>query len=216
MSLLFTELSQLGVIPVIEIADSSQAIPLAESLAAGGLPVAEITLRTSSALESIALIRKALPDFLVGAGSLLNQNQVQQATAAGAIFGVSPGMTTGLIRATQKLDLPFVPGAASISEILRGIDAGISHFKFFPAEVLGGIATLKAFSAPLAQADVHFMPTGGVSQANAADYLSLPPVFAVGGSWVATKAQILNSQFDEITQSAKTAVELVTSTNTPS
>jgi 2-dehydro-3-deoxyphosphogluconate aldolase/(4S)-4-hydroxy-2-oxoglutarate aldolase len=199
-------LAGVRVIPVIEIPDSAAAVPLAEALAEGGIPVAEITLRTADALRSIELIRAAVPGFQVGAGSLLNAAQLRRASEAGATFGVSPGLTPQLVAAARETALPFIPGIASLSEVLQGLELGVERFKFFPAGSLGGAATLKAFSAPLATSPAAFMPTGGVNLDNLAAYLALPKVFAVGGSWIATREQIAEGDFAGIADRARRAV----------
>ncbi|OCG74438.1 hypothetical protein A7J15_05835 [Microbacterium sediminis] len=204
-----TRLSPSRLIPVIEISDVAAAVPLAEALTEGGIPVAEITLRTPQAVESIERIRAALPDFRVGAGSLLNAAQVRRAADAGASFGVSPGLTPQLIEAARASDLPFIPGIATIGEVLQGLELGVERFKFFPAGNLGGVATLKAFAAPLAQTSAAFMPTGGITLDTLADYLAVPQVFAVGGSWIATRDQIAAGDFAGITERAAQAVSHV-------
>jgi 2-dehydro-3-deoxyphosphogluconate aldolase/(4S)-4-hydroxy-2-oxoglutarate aldolase len=200
------DLDGIRVIPVIEIPDSAAALPLAEALAEGGLPVAEVTLRTADALDSIERIRNAVPGFHIGAGSLLDARMLRRAADAGATFGVSPGFTPSLVAAADERGLPFIPGIATISEVLQGLELGVERFKFFPAGNLGGASTLAAFSAPLAQSNVGFMPTGGVNLDNLGDYLTMPKVFAVGGSWIATRAQIADGDFAGITERARRAV----------
>lgn len=209
------ELEQFRIVPVVEIADPAKAVPLAEALTDGGLPVAEITLRTSTALEAIRIIRDRLPGFLVGAGSLLNANQVERAASAGAVFGVSPGLTPDTVRTAGRLGLPFVPGIATVSEVLQALDLGVNRLKFFPSSSLGGIATVRAFAAPLVQTEARFMPTGGISPENLAEYLAVPAVFAVGGSWIATRSQINAGDFAGITERARRAVALAAHVEVP-
>ena len=172
------------VIPVLVLDDADQARPLAEALVAGGLPALEVTLRTPAALDCI----RAMADVeggIVGAGTLLTPEDVRAAKAAGARFGVSPGATDRLLQACIDEGLPLLPGAATASEVMALHERGFDMLKFFPAEASGGAPALKAIGAPIPQ--VAFCPTGGVSPGNMGDYLSLPNVVCVGGSWVAPK-----------------------------
>ncbi|TDK49630.1 bifunctional 4-hydroxy-2-oxoglutarate aldolase/2-dehydro-3-deoxy-phosphogluconate aldolase [Antarcticimicrobium luteum] len=175
------------VIPVLVIEDAAQARPLAEALVAGGLPVLEVTLRTSAAPEAIREMAR-VPGAVVGAGTVITAADVQTACAAGAQFAVSPGATDALLEACEAADLPLLPGAATASEAMALLARGYDMLKFFPAEAAGGAAVLAAFGAPLPQ--IAFCPTGGVSLANARDYLALPTVPCVGGSWVAPKTLV--------------------------
>ncbi len=170
------------IVPVLVVKDTSTARPLAEALVAGGLPALEVTLRTPAALEAIAEMAK-VPGGAVGAGTLVTPDDVRAAKAAGATFGVSPGATDALIAACEAEGLPLLAGAATASEAMRLLERGYDMLKFFPAEASGGAPALKAIGAPLPQ--ISFCPTGGVSPANAASYLSLPNVVCAGGSWVA-------------------------------
>ncbi|MFV0360527.1 bifunctional 4-hydroxy-2-oxoglutarate aldolase/2-dehydro-3-deoxy-phosphogluconate aldolase [Tropicimonas sp.] len=172
------------VIPVLVIDDADLARPLAEALVAGGLPVLEVTLRTPAALDAIARMAQ-VKGGIVGAGTLLTPADVQAARDAGALFGVSPGATDRLLDACEEADLPMLPGAATASEAMRLLERGYTVQKFFPAEASGGVAALKGIGAPIPQ--VRFCPTGGVSAANAAQYLALSNTLCVGGSWVAPK-----------------------------
>lgn len=172
------------VIPVLVIEDAAHARPLAEALVAGGLPVLEVTLRTPAAPEAIRAMT-AVPGAIVGAGTVITPRDVQTARAAGAQFAVSPGATGPLLDACEEADLPLLPGAATASEAMALLARGYDMLKFFPAEAVGGAAALKALGAPLPQ--ISFCPTGGVSAANAPEYLALPTVPCVGGSWVAPK-----------------------------
>jgi len=172
------------VIPVLVVEDVSEALPLAQALVAGGLQVLEVTLRTPSALDAIREM-KQVPGALVGAGTVTNQRELDAALDAGAEFIVSPGLTEGLASAAIAAEVPFLPGIATAGDIMRGLDCGLTHFKFFPATAAGGIPALKALAAPFGQC--RFCPTGGISLENAPDWLALDPVLCVGGSWVAPK-----------------------------
>lgn len=169
------------VIPVLTIRDAAAARPLAEALVAGGLPVLEVTLRTPAALEAIQEMRR-VPGAIVGAGTVLNSPQLRLALGAGSTFIVSPGLTDGLARDAIEARVPFLPGVANASDIMRGMDLGLSRFKFFPATAAGGIPALSALSAPFAEC--RFCPTGGISAANAPEWLALDSVICVGGSWL--------------------------------
>lgn len=194
------------VIAVLTIARATDAIPLARALVAGGIRVLEVTLRTADALASIGAIAAEVPDALVGAGTVLNPQDLEHARRAGARFAVSPGLTPSMIKAVADSPLPFLPGVATASELMLGLEAGIDHFKFFPAEAAGGPALLKALQGPFAQA--RFCPTGGVTAANAGAYLSLPNVACVGGGWLATPALIADGAWDRITDLARQARSL--------
>jgi 2-dehydro-3-deoxyphosphogluconate aldolase/(4S)-4-hydroxy-2-oxoglutarate aldolase len=169
------------VIPVIVIDEVDHAVPLAEALVAGGLRVLEVTLRTPAALEAIKTMTQ-VPGAIVGAGTVLNANQLDRALAAGSEFIVSPGLTEPLGRAAVASGVPFLPGVATSGEIMRGLDLGLTHFKFFPAMAAGGIPALKAIGGPFA--DVRFCPTGGITEASAPEWLALDQVLCVGGSWM--------------------------------
>lgn len=194
------------VIPVLKIDRVEDAVPLAQALARGGLPAIEITLRTPAALEAIRKAAAEVPEAVVGAGTILNPEQFAHAVAAGARFIVSPGATPGLIAAADDSDVPLLPGATTPSEIMAAADRGYTLLKFFPAEQAGGAAFLKALSSPLA--GTRFCPTGGIGAKNAADYLSLPNVICVGGSWIAPDALVAGGQWDEIEALARAAASL--------
>lgn len=194
------------VIPVLKIANVADAVPLARALARGGLPAIEITLRTASALEAIRQVAAEVEEAIVGAGTILDAAQFEKAAAAGSRFIVSPGITRELLGAADDSDVPLLPGAITPSEIMAAREAGLRFLKFFPAEQSGGIASLKAFASPLA--DVKFCPTGGISGKNAADYLSLPNVICVGGSWVAPDELVKAGKWDEIEALARAASKL--------
>ena len=172
------------VIPVLVIERVDHAPIIAQALVAGGLPVLEVTLRTPCALDAIRAM-KQVPGAVVGAGTVLNPADLDKALAAGAEFIVSPGLTAALGAAAVSSGVPFLPGSANASDIMAGLDMGLSHFKFFPAEASGGLAALKAISAPFGAAS--FCPTGGITQASAPDWLALDAVLCVGGSWLVPK-----------------------------
>ena len=193
------------VIPVLVIDDAAQAANLARALIAGGLPALEVTLRTPSALEAIREMA-AVEGGVVGAGTLLTEEDVERAKEAGASFGVSPGATRRLMDACEANDLPLLPGAATPSEAMTLLERGYTVQKFFPAEANGGAPVLRAWGGPLPQ--VRFCPTGGVSLANAGDYLALPNVACVGGSWVAPAAMLRSGDWAGITRLAAEAAAL--------
>ncbi|MES1201309.1 MAG: bifunctional 4-hydroxy-2-oxoglutarate aldolase/2-dehydro-3-deoxy-phosphogluconate aldolase [Pseudomonadota bacterium] len=175
-------LSTSPVMPVVVIDDVNHAAPMARALVAGGVRTIEITLRTAAALEAIRIIRNEVPDAVVGAGTVLNEMDLNAALDAGAAYALSPGGTPALMNAAKAAGIPFIPGVATSSEIMIGFDLGYTCFKFFPAENAGGIGTLKSFASPLPKA--KFCPTGGIGPDKVASYLALPNVKCVGGSWL--------------------------------
>lgn len=193
------------VIPVLVIDDLATARPLAEALVAGGLLALEVTLRTPMALDAIREMAK-VPGGVVGAGTLLTPEDVRAAKAAGAQFGVSPGVTDRLLKACEDADLPLLPGAATATEAMRLLERGYTVQKFFPAEASGGAPALKSIGAPLPQ--IRFCPTGGVSLANAQDYLKLPNSLCVGGSWVAPANLVKAGDWEGIVALAREAAAL--------
>ncbi len=193
------------VVPVLVVHDPAHAEPLARALVAGGLPALEVTLRTPAALEVIAEMSK-VEGGVVGAGTVLAPNDAANAKTAGAKFAVSPGATDLLLDSCEAVDLPLLPGATSASESMRLLERGYTVQKFFPAEAAGGVPFLKSLASPLPQ--IRFCPTGGVSLANARDYLSLPNTLCVGGSWVAPQDLVESGDWDGITQLAREAASL--------
>ena len=189
------------VIPVLVVDDVTHARALAEALVAGGLKVLEVTLRTPVALDVIRRMN-LVPGAVVGAGTVTNKDELEAAVAAGAEFIVSPGLTEPLVKAAQRMGVPILPGIATAGEIMRGMDLGLSHFKFFPAETSGGVPALKALTGPFGKA--KFCPTGGITAATAPNWLALPQVLCVGGSWVAPKG----ASAEEITALARDAAAL--------
>ena len=194
------------VIPVLTIDRVEDAQPLARALVAGGLPALEITLRTDAALEAIAAIAE-VEGAMAGVGTLLTALQVKKAKASGATFGVSPGATPALISATKEFDLPLLPGAATATEAMSLLEQGFTFQKFFPAEATGGASALESLAGPLPQ--ITFCPTGGITPLNAKIYLALPNIVCVGGSWIAPKALVAAGAWDEITQIARRAADLL-------
>lgn len=184
MSPIETIMRTAPVIPVLVIEDAAHAAPIAQALVAGGLRVLEVTLRTASALDVIRQM-KQVEGAIVGAGTVLNEHALEDALEAGSEFIVSPGLTDTLAKAAIASGVPFLPGIATSSDIMRGLDLGIDRFKFFPAEANGGIPALKAIAAPFGMA--RFCPTGGITAATAPDWLAIEPVLCVGGSWIVPK-----------------------------
>ena len=189
------------VMPVIVIERLEHAVPLARALVAGGVRVLEVTLRSACALAAIRAISEAVPDAIVGAGTILNERDLQAAGEAGARFGVSPGATPGLLRAARDGGWSFLPGVISPSEAMVALDEGFHALKFFPAVPAGGIEMLKAIGGPLPQ--LRFCPTGGISPATAPDFLALGNVACIGGSWLAPKSLVAAGDWDAIRELAR-------------
>lgn len=194
------------VIPVLKINDAAHAVPLARALAQGGLRVIEITLRTGDALEAIRRVAGEVEDAVVGAGTILNPRQFEEAADAGSRFIVSPGLTSQLIAAAADSDVPLLPGAITPGEIMTARDAGIDFLKFFPAEQAGGLEFIKALASPIA--DVKFCPTGGITAKTAPDYLALSNIVCVGGSWVAPDKMVQEGRWGDIEALAREASKL--------
>lgn len=205
-------LEHIGIVPVIVMDDIARAGDLADALVHGGLPVAEITLRTSTGLETIRRMA-GRGDMLIGAGTVLTAAQVDQVVDAGASFVVSPGLSLAVIDRCRHLGIAAVPGIATATELQSAIATGVDRVKFFPAGRLGGLPMIETLSEPFPQ--VRFMPSGGVSPENAPDYLASPSIFAAGGSWMATRALIAGGRFEEIARLSREARDLVASARTP-
>jgi 2-dehydro-3-deoxyphosphogluconate aldolase/(4S)-4-hydroxy-2-oxoglutarate aldolase len=199
-------LKRAPVIPVIVIHDLAHAAPLADALVAGGLPVLEVTLRTPAGLAAIEAMRRAVPEAIVGVGTLSTPEQFAQSVRAGAQFGVAPGLTPGLVEASRTAELPFLPGVMTASELMRAREAGFNCCKLFPAQQAGGTGMLRAMQAVFP--DMSFCPTGGIHLDNAVEYLSLPNVLCVGGSWVAPNALIQDGDWLAIRKLAQQAAAL--------
>ena len=194
--------------------DPEAAVPLAEALLAGGLRTMEIPFRTSTAAESIKRIRQGLPGMCIGAGTLLTAEQVQRAVDAGAQFGVSPGLNELVLATASKNKIPFFPGVMTPTEVDRALNLGWKHLKFFPAGAAGGVAMLKALAGPFAHTGVKFVPTGGINAANLPDYLALPQVAAIGGSWMAERKLVAEKQWAKITALTAEAMKVIAATQT--
>lgn len=199
-------LGELAIVPVVEIPDVCHAVPLGEALVAAGLPCAEITFRTAAAADAIRALRAGCPDLLVGAGTVLTVEQAEAAVEAGAAFLVAPGSNPEVIAAARRLGTPMVPGVCTPSEIERALASGLDVLKFFPAEVCGGVAFLKAVAPVYPR--VRYIPTGGIGPANLPAYLAVPQVLACGGSWMVKRELIAAGDFEAIGRSAAEAVAL--------
>ncbi|WP_423840985.1 bifunctional 4-hydroxy-2-oxoglutarate aldolase/2-dehydro-3-deoxy-phosphogluconate aldolase [Vibrio mytili] len=207
MSTINEQLKALKIIPVIAIDKAEDIIPLGKVLAENGLPVAEITFRSDAAVEAIRLLRESQPDMLIGAGTVLNKEQVIAAKEAGATFIVSPGFNPNTVKACQEIGIDIVPGVNNPSAIEAALEMGLTTLKFFPAEASGGVNMVKALLAPYG--DVHIMPTGGVNPKNIKDYLAVPRVLACGGTWMVDKKLIEAGEWEELARLTRDAVELV-------
>ncbi|WP_236757890.1 bifunctional 4-hydroxy-2-oxoglutarate aldolase/2-dehydro-3-deoxy-phosphogluconate aldolase [Aeromonas cavernicola] len=205
---LIEKIAALKIIPVIALEQPEAILPLGNALADNGLPVAEITFRSAAAVEAIKLLRTARPDMLIGAGTVLNGEQVKAAKDAGADFIVSPGFNPNTVRACQALNIPIIPGVNNPSAIESALEMGLTTLKFFPAHASGGVAMIKALLAPYHQ--VRFMPTGGITPSNVRDYLAISGVIACGGSWMVDKTLISDQRWDEIGRLTREAVALAT------
>jgi len=208
-SQVFDALGRYAVIPVIAIESPEAAIPLADALLEGGLPVIEITFRTAAAAEVIAQLCEKRPELLIGAGTVLTPANLQAARSCGARFGVAPGLNVEVVQAAGALGMPFIPGVCTPTEIERGLALGCGVLKFFPAETMGGVEMLKALIGPYEHTGVRFVPTGGVNMQNLTSYLALPAVLAVGGTWIARKEDISARRWREISDRCRQATQAV-------
>jgi 2-dehydro-3-deoxyphosphogluconate aldolase/(4S)-4-hydroxy-2-oxoglutarate aldolase len=188
---------------------TEDAVPLADALLAGGLNCIEVTFRTAAAAESIHAIRKSVPQMIVGAGTLLSSEQVKQAIGAGAQFGVSPGLSEAVSTTAQENDFTFFPGVVTPTEIMRALELGWKNLKFFPAETFGGVNALKILSGPFGHMGVKFIPTGGITAATLPNYLALPQVAAIGGSWMAERKLVAEKSWDKITALTAEAMKVI-------
>ena len=207
MNDILTQIEHIGIIPVVAIDDPAQAVPLAQALLAGGLPCAEFTFRTAAAAEAIRAASHAFPDMLIGAGTVLNVTQAQQAVAAGAKYILAPGFDGDMVDYCVANQIPVLPGVMTPTDITQAVAKGLKVLKFFPAEAAGGAAALKSMSDPFV--GIKFAPTGGINAQNLADYLRLPMVVACGGSWLVKKSLINAGEFATITRLAQEAVGIV-------
>lgn len=199
-------LSAGAVVPVMAIDDINTAVDLAHALVEGGIPTLEITLRTEHGIKAIELIKKEVKDAIVGAGTVINGEQLKAVADAGAVFAISPGFNIKLAEASLESSIPLIPGVATPGELMLALEHGIDTMKLFPAEVVGGREMLKALNGPFPQ--VKFCPTGGISLATAPEYLKLPNVLCVGGTWLTPKDAVANRDWDTITKLAKEASAL--------
>jgi len=200
-------IAALGLVPVVELNAADEAGPLLEALTAGGLPAAEITLRTSAGLAAIGALRRSHPDALVGAGTVRSAEDARRVIEQGAQFVVSPGTNQEVLDVCGSSGVPAVPGVCTPTEVDVATRAGVSTVKFFPAEAMGGVGFLKALAGPFR--DVSFVPTGGVNASNLAEYLRLPGVIACGGTWLVAPALLAEKRFDRIERLAREAVAIV-------
>lgn len=203
----FAQATALGVLPVIAIEDASHAVALADALSEGGLPVAEITFRTRAAADAMERLRAERPDFLVGAGTVLDAASLDACKAKGAKFGLAPGFDPEIVDAARAMGFPFAPGIMTPSEVGQAARRGITLMKFFPAGTIGGPSALEGIAAPFAHLGLRFIPTGGVTEANMGEWLKLKSVAAVGGTWIARTDDIRAGRWADITAKARSAIE---------
>ncbi len=204
---IYEQIEQIKIVPVVKLDRSSDAIPLAEALYQGGLPIAEITFRTDAAEDSIRNIRRQCPEMLVGAGTIVNLEQAKRALDADAKFLVSPGFSHKVTQFALDNHIPIFPGTCTPTEVMYALEYGLPVVKFFPAKQYGGLETIKALSAPFP--GIRFMPTGGINSDNIKEYLSFHKIIACGGSWMVTETLINNGEFDKIRELTAQAVSLV-------
>ncbi len=210
-SAVFAKIGAAKVIPVVAIESVASALPFADALIEGGLPVAEVTFRTAAAPDVMRKLRNERPDIMVGAGTILTVEHLKAAADSGAVFGVAPGLNPKVVEAALKLGFPFAPGVMTPSDVELGLSLGLKVLKLFPAGAAGGPTYLKSLAAPYAHTGVRFIPTGGVNSDNLADYLAMKTVLAVGGTWIAKKDAIAAGEWDKIKANARAAVEAVAS-----
>lgn len=202
---IINRLENIGVIPTAVLDCPEHAVPLAKALKKGGIDTVEVTLRTEFAIDGISEIKKALPDFIVGAGTVLNKEQAQKSVRSGADYIVSPGLDEETVRWCIDEEIPVIPGCMSATEVQKAVAMGLKILKFFPAESSGGVKTCKSLSAPYKM--VRFVPTGGINLNNISDYLNCSCIFAIGGGWVCGNANIASENWDAITETAKESVK---------
>jgi len=206
----FEQIANLKVVPVIAMESPDAALLLADALIEGGLPIAEITFRTQAATEVIRKMSDERPSLLVGAGTILTLDNLKAAVDSGAKFGVAPGFNPKTVEAAQKMNFPFVPGVCTPTDVEAALSCGCKILKFFPAGAMGGLDMLKSLIAPYGHTGVQFMPTGGVSPTNLAEYLAVKGVIACGGTWIATKDDISGEKWDLIASRCREVVSLTT------
>ena len=209
MNAVLEQISKIGIVPVVKIDNAADALPLAKALCAGGLPCAEVTFRTSAAAEAIKIMTDNFPSMCVGAGTVLNAEQVDAAVAAGAKFIVSPGLNPRTVKYCVEKNIPITPGTSSPSDIEQAIELGLDVVKFFPAEQSGGLAKIKAMAAPYT--GIRFMPTGGINAKNLEEYLSCDKILCCGGSWMVKGDLVKAGEFDKIKELTAEARKLADS-----
>ena len=200
------KIEEVGVVPVVVLEKVEQAVPTAKALAAGGVTVMEITLRSAAGLKCIETVSKECPELIVGAGTVLTLEQCKACVEAGARFIVSPGLNPAIVEWCVEENVAVLPGCVTPTEIMAGLELGVKTFKFFPADIYGGLKAMKALSAPFG--GISFVPTGGINGQNLAEYASVPFIKAIGGSWLCAKADIEAGNFDKITELAKEATAI--------
>ncbi len=208
--LVLDKIAEVGIVPVVAIDSVEAAMPLADALIAGGLPVAEITFRTAAADDVISLLSKERPELLLGAGTVLTEENLLAAKDCGASFAVAPGLNPRIVKRAAEIGLPFVPGVATPSDIEAALSLGCTRLKFFPAGALGGLSMIRALAGPYGHTGVRFMPTGGVTPDDLEEYLASPAVAAVGGTWLAKRDDLTAGRWDEISRRCQAAVEVAT------
>lgn len=207
MNEIIRRLGETGIVPVVVIEDAADAVPLGRALVNGGLPCAEVTFRTAAAAEAIRVLKKEVPELLVGAGTVLTTEQADQAKEAGASFIVSPGLNPKIVNYVRELGIPMMPGVCTPSEIEQAMELGIKEMKFFPAEAAGGLRMIKALCGPYQ--DVMFMPTGGITEGNAADYLLYEKILCCGGTWMVAPVTLKEKNFAAVERKTAEAAEIV-------
>jgi 2-dehydro-3-deoxyphosphogluconate aldolase/(4S)-4-hydroxy-2-oxoglutarate aldolase len=206
---IYKRIGELRVVPVLAVESVDAAVPMADALIAGGLPVAEITFRTAAAADVISTLKRERPELLIGAGTVTNPDQARAARQCGAEFAVAPGFNLKVVKTAQEIGLPFSPGVMTPSDIEAALDAGVNVLKFFPAGAAGGVKMLKSLAAPYAHLGLRFIPTGGVSLDNVMDYLNEKSVLAAGGTWLAKKDDIAEGRWEKISDNCRKVCELV-------
>jgi 2-dehydro-3-deoxyphosphogluconate aldolase/(4S)-4-hydroxy-2-oxoglutarate aldolase len=207
--MVWTRLRDEGVIAVLTVDRVAHAVPLARALVDGGLGILELTMRTPVAVEAVGEIQRHVPEAVVGIGTIISSAQATEAAAAGAVFGVAPGLNPQVVRAARDRDLPFIPGVVTPSEVERAVDLGCRVLKFFPAEASGGLTYLKSMATPYDHLDLRYVPLGGINAGNLRAYLEDPRILAVGGSWIATRKLIAAEDWATITANAREARAIV-------
>jgi 2-dehydro-3-deoxyphosphogluconate aldolase/(4S)-4-hydroxy-2-oxoglutarate aldolase len=208
-TMVWTRLRDEGVIAVLTVDRVAHAVPLARALVDGGIGILELTMRTPVAVEAVGEIQRNVPEVVVGIGTIIASDQAIEAAAAGAVFGVAPGLNPQVVRAARDRDLPFIPGVVTPSEVERAVDLGCRVLKFFPAEASGGLPYLKSMATPYDHLDLRYVPLGGINAGNLRDYLEDPRILAVGGSWIATRKLIAAEDWATITANAREARAIV-------